>query len=67
MPNEWPKAWLQPESVGPVVRFVDSLFDENGAGAKVRSLFPACRDMAVNGMPSRSIFVALAKTGRAGD
>jgi ABC-2 type transport system ATP-binding protein len=67
MPNEWPKAWLQPESVGPVVRFVDSLFDENGAGAKVRSLFPACRDMAVNGMPLRSIFVALAKTGRAGD
>jgi ABC-2 type transport system ATP-binding protein len=67
MPNEWPKAWLQPESVGRVVRFVDSLFDENGAGAKVRSLFPDCRDMAVNGMPLRSIFVALAKSGRAGD
>jgi ABC-2 type transport system ATP-binding protein len=65
MPSEWPKAWLQPESVGPVVRFVDSLFDEQGAGAKVRSLFPDYRDMAVNGMPLRSIFVALAKAGRA--
>jgi ABC-2 type transport system ATP-binding protein len=64
MPREWPKAWLQPESVGPVVRFVDSLFDEQGAGAKVRSLFPDYRDMAVNGMPLRSIFVALAKAGR---
>jgi ABC-2 type transport system ATP-binding protein len=64
MPREWPTAWLQPESVGPVVRFVDSLFDEQGAGARVRSLFPDYRDMAVNGMPLRSIFVALAKAGR---
>jgi ABC-2 type transport system ATP-binding protein len=67
MPNEWPKAWLQPESVGPVVRFVDSLFDENEVGAKVRSMFPDYRDMAVNGMPLRSIFVALAKAARAGN
>jgi ABC-2 type transport system ATP-binding protein len=67
MPNEWPKVWLQPESAGPVVRFVDSLFDEDRAGAKVRSLFPDYRDMAVNGMPLRSIFVALAKAGRAGN
>jgi ABC-2 type transport system ATP-binding protein len=66
MPKEWPSAWLQPESTGAVVRFVDSLFDEDGAGAKVRALFPDCRDMAVNGMPLRSIFVALAKAGRAG-
>jgi ABC-2 type transport system ATP-binding protein len=65
MPREWPTSWLQPESVGPVVRFVDSLFDEEGVGAKVRSLFPDYRDMAVNGMPLRSIFVALAKSGRA--
>jgi ABC-2 type transport system ATP-binding protein len=64
MPSEWPSAWLQPESAGAVVRFVDSLFDEDGVVAKVRSLFPDYRDMAVNGMPLRSIFVALAKAGR---
>jgi ABC-2 type transport system ATP-binding protein len=64
MPKEWPAAWLQPESVGPVVRFVDSLFDAEGAGDRVRALFPGCRDIAVNGMPLRSIFVALAKAGR---
>ena len=64
MPSEWPAAWLQPESAGPVVRFVDSLFDEEGSSGKVRSLFPDCRDIAVNGMPLRSIFVALAKAGR---
>jgi ABC-2 type transport system ATP-binding protein len=66
MPKEWPSAWLQPESTGAVVRFVDALFDEDGVGAKVRALFPDYRDMAVNGMPLRSIFVALAKAGRAG-
>jgi len=65
-PKEWPSAWLQPESIGPVVRFVDSRFEENGTRERARALFPDYRDMAANGMSLRSIFVALAKAGRAG-
>jgi ABC-2 type transport system ATP-binding protein len=64
MPKEWPAAWLRPESIGPVVRFVDSRFDVEGTDARVHALFPGCRDMSVNGMPLRSIFITLAKTGR---
>lgn len=65
LPRDWPAAWLQRESVGPVVRFVDSLFEEERTRGEVRALFPAYRDMAVNGMPLRSIFIALAKNSQA--
>jgi len=64
LPRDWPATWLQPESVGPVVRFVDSQFDEARARVEVQALFPGYRDMAGNGMPLRSIFVALAKASR---
>lgn len=61
---EWPAAWMQPESAGTVVRFVDSRFDEERTKAEVRALFPEYRDMAANGMPLRNIFIALAKVSR---
>jgi ABC-2 type transport system ATP-binding protein len=64
LPRDWPAAWLHPENAGPVVRFVDSRFDEERSTDQVRALFPDYRDMAVIGMPLRSIFVALAKTSR---
>ncbi len=64
LPRDWPAVWLHPENAGPVVRFVDSRFDEERSADQVRALFPDYRDMAVIGMPLRSIFVALAKTSR---
>ncbi len=65
LPRDWPAAWLSPEASGPALRFVDTRFHEEQTAAEVRRLFPDFRDMAVNGMPLRSIFVALAKAGRA--
>ena len=63
-PREMPADWMHLEIAGNVVRFVESHYDERGAAELARQVFPAYRDMAVNGMPLRSIFVALAKKGR---
>ena len=65
IPADWPACWLKPDTSGAVVRFVDTQFDQERTVARVRRLFPACRDVAVNGMPLRSIFVTLARAGRA--
>jgi ABC-2 type transport system ATP-binding protein len=61
----WPATWLQAEASGAVVRFVETRFDEAGTAAEARRLFPAYRDMAVQALPLRSIFVTLAKASRA--
>ncbi len=65
LPPDWPVCWLKPETGGAVVRFIDTQFDQERTAAQVRRLFPELRDMAVNGMPLRSIFVTLAKSSRA--
>jgi ABC-type multidrug transport system ATPase subunit len=65
LPREWPSGWLQPETAGPVVRFIDTQFSQQRTLEQVRCLFPDFQDMAVNGMPLRSIFVTLAKSSRA--
>jgi ABC-2 type transport system ATP-binding protein len=64
LPREWPGNWMAPESSAAVLRFVDTHFDPERTPAEVRSLFPGLRDMAVNAMPLRSIFVTLAKASR---
>ncbi len=65
LPRDWPAGWLKPEASGAVVRFIDTQFDEQRTAEEVRRLFPEVRDMSVNGMPLRSIFVTLAKSSRA--
>jgi ABC-2 type transport system ATP-binding protein len=65
VPSELPRTWVQVETIGPVIRFVDTAFDAERTPAAVRGLFPDVRDITGSGMPLRSIFVALAKVGRA--
>ena len=65
LPGEWPAGWLKPEAAGPVVRFIDTQFSQERTLAQVRSVFPDFADIAVNGMPLRSIFVTLARASRA--
>jgi ABC-2 type transport system ATP-binding protein len=66
VPREWPASWLQPETAGPVIRFIETRFDQERTAADVRRMFPDFRDMAVSALPLRSIFVALAKASRTG-
>jgi hypothetical protein len=60
LPAPWPTGWLQAETSGAVVRFVDTRFD----GDRIRAAFPESRDIAYNAMPLHAIFVTLAKAGR---
>jgi ABC-2 type transport system ATP-binding protein len=64
LPAAWPTDWIQPETSSAVVRFVDSRFDEQRSLDEIRRVFPEARNIAVNAMPLRQIFIALAKTQR---
>ena len=63
VPANLPSTWLLPESADCVVRFVDSGYGEREGGA-IRAAFPGARDFAVEAMPLRAIFLAMAKSGR---
>jgi ABC-2 type transport system ATP-binding protein len=63
-PEPWPAHWLLPQTNENVLRFIETRYDAEGAGAEIRRLFPDVRAIAANAMPLRSIFVALVKAGR---
>jgi ABC-2 type transport system ATP-binding protein len=63
-PASWPAAWLNREQSATVVRFVDSHFDQVRTMAEVQGVFGNVRQINVNAMPLRAIFVTLAKAGR---
>ena len=63
-PISWPAAWLNTEQSAVVVRFVDTQFDQERTIAEVHRLFGNTRQISVNPMPLRAIFVTLAKAGR---
>jgi ABC-2 type transport system ATP-binding protein len=62
--ESFPAAWLNTEQSATVVRFVDSHFNQERTIADVHRLFGSVREVSVNPMPLRAIFVALAKAGR---
>ena len=64
LPAPWPAAWVNTEQSAVVVRFVDTQFQQDRTVAEIRRLFGDVRQIAVNPMPLRAIFVALAKAGR---
>lgn len=64
LPAEIPSYWLQPEISGSVVRFVDSNFLGDATSPDLARLFPSARDISLEPMPLRSIFLAIAKAGR---
>ena len=64
LPDPWPTGWLAPHSSAAVVRFVDSQFDADSTPEEIRQKFPSARAVAINSMPLRAIFVALAKATR---
>ena len=62
-PAGWPPSWLNPEQSGSLVRFVETQFERERTMAEVERLFHT-KQVAVNAMPLRSIFVTLAKASR---
>jgi ABC-2 type transport system ATP-binding protein len=59
-----PPHWLNAQQSAAVFRFVESQFEEQRTMAEVRRVFGDALQVAVNPMPLRAIFVALAKAGR---
>jgi ABC-2 type transport system ATP-binding protein len=65
LPPNLPATWLIAETVDHVIRFVHSDYNDLTTAAELTSIFPAARDIAIDPMPLRSIFLAIAKSGRA--
>ena len=61
LPSALPSTWLQTKSAGPVVRFVDSRFDEQRTPADIAQLFGPVRDTQFRPLTLRSIFLAMAR------
>ncbi len=61
----WPESWMQIDTSGAVLRFIESRFDEERTRGEIRQLFGDVRDTTFTPMTLRSIFLAMAKAGRA--
>ena len=64
VPSDLPVTWLLAEHTGSVLRFIDSHFDPNSSPASLKARFPTASDIAIEAMPLRAIFLAIAKSGR---
>ena len=64
LPKALPDSWLLAEKVGQVVRFVESSHQKQIFAEKIRSALPGLKNLAVNPMSLKEIFVTLAKTYR---
>jgi len=65
-PRQAPKEWMQIRTIGNVLTFVDTQFDENGLGERVRSRIAGVRGIDSQPMALRSIFTTLARAARDG-
>jgi ABC-2 type transport system ATP-binding protein len=64
LPAQPPSSWLRLEHADSVVRFVHSNVEEATA-AEIAAAFPSARDIALDPMPLRSIFLSIARSSRA--
>jgi ABC-2 type transport system ATP-binding protein len=64
LPEPIPSNWLQPEATECVLRFVQNDFNENSSPRELAEKFSGARDISFEPMPLRSIFLAIAKSGR---
>jgi ABC-2 type transport system ATP-binding protein len=61
LPSQLPASWLQPKSLGALVRFIDSRFDEQKTPADIQRLFPNAKDVQFRALSLRAIFLAIAR------
>jgi ABC-2 type transport system ATP-binding protein len=64
LPASLPATWLQPETSGHIIRFIENNFDQKRTSTLIAELFPGAQNIDLNPMPLRSIFLAVAKAGR---
>jgi ABC-2 type transport system ATP-binding protein len=61
-----PKEWLEMRTIGNVLTFVDTRFDENGLDERIRARIEGVRGIDAEPMVLRSIFTTLARAARDG-
>jgi ABC-2 type transport system ATP-binding protein len=59
-----PAQWLQYEATDSIVKFVHSGCRGEETAAELREMFPGARDIEMEPMPLRSIFLAVARARR---
>jgi ABC-2 type transport system ATP-binding protein len=64
MPQNIPPSWLQVEAGDAVIRFIDSNFRGEASTRELAEKFPLASDISIAPIPLRSIFLAIAKSGR---
>jgi ABC-2 type transport system ATP-binding protein len=64
LPSEdvWPSNWLAPQSSHVMVRFVETQFDSERTPSQIGEVFGEPRQISVNPVPLRTIFLALARS-----
>jgi ABC-2 type transport system ATP-binding protein len=65
-PTPAPKEWMQICTIGNVLTFVDTRFNENGLTERIRSRMEGVREIDAQPMALRSIFTTLARAARDG-
>jgi ABC-2 type transport system ATP-binding protein len=65
VPEKLPATWMQASASASAVQFIESRFDQERTSAEIRQVFGEPRNMAFTPMSLRSIFLAMARTGRA--
>jgi ABC-2 type transport system ATP-binding protein len=59
--QHWPAAWLRRESTPSLVRFVDSMFHHERTANEIGQVFAGAKQVSIQPMPLRAIFVTLAR------
>jgi ABC-2 type transport system ATP-binding protein len=64
LPASLPATWMQASASATVVQFIESRFDQERTSAEIQQVFGEPRNIAFTPMSLRSIFLAMARTGR---
>jgi len=64
LPAAIPNTWLQAQASDSVIRFIDSGYRRYVSERELAEIFPAARSFSCDPMPLRSIFLAIARSGR---
>jgi ABC-2 type transport system ATP-binding protein len=59
---QWPRHWMTAQTTNLLARFVETRYDAERTTGEIASVFGEVRNISVNSMPLRSIFLALARS-----
>jgi ABC-2 type transport system ATP-binding protein len=64
LPGKLPATWMQANASSTAVQFIESHFDQERTTAEIRQVFGEPRNVEFTPMSLRSIFLAMARSGR---